>query len=162
MQNLTVKPGDVVVTDFGPYLHWSLVTDRLCHMGRYMLISATKRNGTVKEETWDEVTQGKKTYVAQVTYTNPLDKVLINARSKIGKWQYSVTDNNCEHFVRWATGLQVTSTQVTAGVGGAVAGATLVSLLSENPKPLKFLGGALFVAGLAMYVTRPKEKTSAE
>jgi len=158
MQSLVVKPGNVVVTDFGLYQHWSLVTDRFCENGRNMLISATKRNGTVKEEPWDVVTQGKSTYVASVSYTTPVSEVLANARSKIGSWRYSVTDNNCEHFVKWASGLKVTSTQVKAGVGGAVTGAAVVGLVAENPKTLKFLGGALLLGGLAMYATRPKEK----
>jgi hypothetical protein len=158
MKVLAVEPGNVVVTDFGIYQHWSLVTDKFCEKGRNMLISATKRTGTVKEETWDVVTQGKKTYVASVSYTTPVSEVLHNARSKIDSWQYSVTDNNCEHFVKWASGLKVTSTQVKAGFGGVVAGIAVVGLVSENPKTWKLVGGALLVGGLAMYATRPKEK----
>ncbi len=158
MEELAVKPGDVVVTSFGVYQHWSLVSDRLCSAGKPMLISATQRNGTVREEPWDVVTQGETTYVADVTSSKPLQQILADARSQIGKWSYSITSKNCEHFVKWASGLQVTSKQVVAGVGGATAGVALVGLLSENPKPIKFLGGALFVGGLAVAATRAAKK----
>lgn len=57
IQNLNA--GDIVVSNFDVYQHWSLVSDSLCEKGLPMLISATKRNGTVQEESWDVVTQGK-------------------------------------------------------------------------------------------------------
>ncbi|MEJ1334534.1 MAG: lecithin retinol acyltransferase family protein [Candidatus Sedimenticola sp. (ex Thyasira tokunagai)] len=158
MEELAVNPGDVVVTDFGVYQHWSLVTDRVCDQGKPMLISATKRNGTVREEPWDVVTQGKNTYVANVETSKPIHQLLADARSQIGTWAYSVTSKNCEHFINWTSGLKVTSKQVVAGVGGAAAGATLVGMLSENPKLLKFLGGALVVGGIAVVTTRAVEK----
>lgn len=158
MKGLVVSPGDVVVTNFGIYQHWSLVTDRVCEMGKYMLISATKRNGTVQEEPWHVVTDGKETYVAHVEGELPIQQVLSKARSQIGKWSYSVTERNCEHFVKWASGIKVSSTQVKAGVGGAVAGAALVAAVSENPKLIKFLGGALVVGGLAVFAAKALEK----
>ncbi|GAB6069939.1 lecithin retinol acyltransferase family protein [Thiomicrorhabdus hydrogeniphila] len=162
MKELKVKPGDVVVTNFGMYQHWSLVTDRMCELGNYMLISATKRNGTVQEEAWHTVTGGKETYVAQVEGELPLTQVLANARSQIGTWVYSVTDKNCEHFVKWASGIQVSSTQVKAGVAGALTGVAAVAALSENPKLIKFLGGALVIGGLAVYAAKALEKPSNE
>ncbi len=160
MKELEVKPGDVVVTNFGIYQHWSLVTDRKCDEGNYMLISATKRNGTVKEEPWHIVTDGKETYVAQVEGELPLSQVLANARSQIGTWVYSVTDKNCEHFVKWASGIQVSSTQVKAGVAGALTGAAAVAAFSENPKLIKFLGGAIVIGGLAVYAAKALEKST--
>jgi hypothetical protein len=59
MNTLEVQAGDVVVTTFGMDQHWSLVSDKFCSLGKNMLISATKRTGTVREEPWDDVTQGK-------------------------------------------------------------------------------------------------------
>ena len=44
------KTGAAVITDFGPYDHYSIVSDRLGQDGKPMLISHTQRNGTVKEE----------------------------------------------------------------------------------------------------------------
>jgi len=158
MEELLVTPGDIVVTNFGGYQHWSLVTDKVCDQGKPMLISATKRNGTVQEEPWDTVTQGKETYVAEVAANKPIQQILSDARSQIGSWGYSLTSSNCEHFVKWATGLQASSTQVKAGVGGAVVGASLVGLLSDNPKLIKFLGGALLAGGIAVATTKAIEK----
>lgn len=158
MNNLVVKPGDVVVTQFGFYQHWSLVSDRVCVLGKNMLISATKRTGTVREEPWDEVTQGKHTYVAVSNTNKSIYHILSDARSQIGKWVYSVTDNNCEHFVKWSSGLKVSSTQVKAGVGGAIAGGVAVVALAEKPKTVKILGGAALIAGLAVLATKAAEE----
>lgn len=162
MKEIVVNPGDVVVTNFGIYQHWSLVTDRVCELGNYMLISATKRNGTVREEPWHIVTGGKETYVARVETVRPVQEVLANARSQIGQWAYSVTDSNCEHFVKWASGLKMSSSQVKAGVAGSVAGVFAVATISENPKLLKFLGGALLIGGLAVLAAKVAEKKSPE
>lgn len=159
LETLKVVPGNVVVTDFGVYQHWSLVSDKVCENGKPMLISATNRNGTVEEESWDEVTQGRNTYVADVTYSRPFNEVIEAARSQISNWKYSVTEKNCEHFVKWATGLEVSSTQVKAGVAGAVIGVSLVGLLSENPKFANFLGGALVIGGLAVLGAKASERS---
>lgn len=156
IQNLSA--GDIVVSNFGIYQHWSIVSDSLCEKGLPMLISATQRNGTVQEESWDVVTQGKHTYPAKVNYARSVSEVLKLARSQIGKWKYSVTDRNCEHFAKWATGLEMSSTQVVAGATGAVLGASLVGLCSENPKFAKFLGGALALGSLAVLATKAVEK----
>tara|TARA_R110000737_G_C14624499_1_gene494333 strand:- start:11802 stop:12299 length:498 start_codon:yes stop_codon:yes gene_type:complete len=158
MKNLVVKPGDVVVSDFGLYQHWSLVTDKLCEQGYPMLISATKRNGTVQEEKWIDVTQGKHTYVTNVSFDRPLSDVLFDARNQIGLWIYSITTNNCEHFVKKVTGLKVTSNQVVGGVAGAAIGATLVATLSENPKAIKILGVAALLAALVVLTVKATEQ----
>jgi len=158
MNNIVVKAGDVVVTQFGVYQHWSLVSDRVCALGKNMLISATKRTGTVQEEAWDSVTQGKHTYVIETNSDKQISEILSAARSKIGNWVYSVTDKNCEHFVKWSSGLQVSSTQVKAGVGGAVIGGAAIGMLAENPNALKILGGAALIAGIAIMASKAIEK----
>jgi hypothetical protein len=76
MNNLVVQTGDVVVTQFGLYQHWSVVSDRLCSLGKNMLISATKRTGTVQEEPWDDVTQGKHTYIAVSNTEKSIPQIL--------------------------------------------------------------------------------------
>jgi len=158
MKGLSVNPGDVVVSDFGVYQHWALVTDQVCEQGNPMLISATKRNGTVKEEKWSDVTQGKYTYVTNISFDKDLIDVLADARSQIDSWTYSVTNNNCEHFIKKITGLKVTSKQVTAGISGAAVGATLVATLSENPKTIKILGVAALIGGIAILAAKATEK----
>lgn len=158
MKDIRVKAGDVVVTNFGVYQHWSLVSDLTCEEGMPMLISATKRNGTVKEEPWGVVTQGKHTYVANVSYPYSVSEVLKFARSKIDNWTYSVTSNNCEHFVNSVTKLKPSSKQVVAATSGAAIGAAFVGMCSENPKAVKFLGWSLAIAGLAVMLTKASEK----
>jgi hypothetical protein len=158
MEKLKVNVGDIIVTNFIGYQHWSIVSDRICPQGVPLLISAPDRNGTVKEESWDVVTQGKKTYVADVSKSYNVQKTLDNARSQIGKWNYSIATNNCEHFVKWSSGINVTSTQVVAGVGGAVASALIINKICENPKLIQVLGASIAIAGLAILLTRPKKK----
>lgn len=80
------------------------------------------------------------------------------ARSMINQWRYSVRTDNCEHFAKWATGLEVSSKQVVAGVTGAVAGAAAVGLIAEKPTTVKFLGGALLLGGLAVLSNRALKK----
>lgn len=158
MEYIPVNPGDVVVTNFGIYQHWSLVTDKICNQGKHMLISATKRNGTVKEEPWEVVTQGNHTYVAHMETTKPAYQIINDARMQIGKWVYSISENNCEHFIKYVSGLEVSSSQLKAGLGGALTGAALVGSLAENPKLIKFLAGALLVGGIAIATAKAMEK----
>jgi hypothetical protein len=122
-----------------------------------MLISATKRTGTVQEEPWDDVTQGKHTYIAVSNTEKSIPQILSDARSQIGNWRYSLTDHNCEHFVKWSSGLKVSSGQVKAGVGGLAIGGVAVAALAENPKALKIVGGAVLLAGLAVMLTKAVE-----
>jgi hypothetical protein len=158
MNNLVVQAGDVVVTQFGIYQHWSLVSDRICALGKNMLISATKRTGTVQEEPWDDVTDGKHTYVAVSNSDKPISQILSDARSQVDNWAYSVKDNNCEHFIKWSSGLKVSSSQVKAGFGGAAFGAVAVAALAENPQAMKIVGGAVLLAGLAVMMSKAVEK----
>jgi len=157
---MTFKAGDIVVTNFSNYQHWSLVTDKMCNKGKPKLISVTNRNGTVQEETWDEVTQGRHTYVTKLKIERPLHEVLQNARAQINKWVYSIESNNCEHFVKWSAGLEITSTQVKAVVVGGVAGVALVHILSDNPKLVHYLGSAFILGSLALATTRAIEDLS--
>lgn len=158
MNYLVVKAGDVVVTEFGIYQHWSIVSDRLCALGKNMLISATKRTGTVQEETWDCVTQGKYTYVVALNTKKSVSQILADARSQIGRWIYSVTGNNCEHFVKWSLGKEVSSTQVKAFVSGAIVGGIVAATLSEKPKTINVLGGAVLGAGLGVLATKAERE----
>lgn len=153
-----IKPGDIVVTNFEAYQHWSIVSDYISENKKPMLISATKRNGTVKEEDWDTVTQGHKSYIAEISYEKTSKEVLEHARSQIGKWKYSVMGHNCEHFVKWATGLEISSTQVIAATSGALLGFNLVGFCSKNPNLVKFLGGSVVVGSLALLAVKATEK----
>lgn len=158
MEEINVKPGDIIVTNYGTYQHWSLVSDRIGADNKLMLISATKRLGTVAEEMWDTVVKGKRTYVVDSQITTPVKTILEKARSQIGTWKYSLTSNNCEHFVKWSAGVEVTSTQVKAFGTGALLGVAGVAALSEDPKLVKFLGAALLLGGVAVMTAKALEK----
>ncbi|MBD3668534.1 MAG: hypothetical protein HUJ16_11265 [Kangiella sp.] len=67
--------------------------------------------------------------------------------------------SNCEHFVRWATGLNVSSSQVIAGTSGVAAGLLLVALFAKNPKLLQYLGGAVAIGALAVLSSRAMIKS---
>ena len=157
MEEVNVVPGDLVVAQFGVYQHWAVVSDSFCGLGKPMLISASKRNGTVAEEAWDIVMQGKPTYKVVNESSKPTHQILTDARSQIGQWAYSVLDRNCEHFAKWCSGINVSSKQVNFGVGGALLGATAVASLSKDPKFIKLLGGAALLGGLAVLAAKATE-----
>jgi len=160
LKNLEVKPGDVVVTDMGVYQHWSLVSNKRSEDGEYMLISASDRKKTVAEEHWHATTHGKLTYVAEHQAIFPVDEVLRNARSMIGKWKYNVTNRNCEHFVNFVTKGELTSKQVKAGLAAGTIGALAAAALSDDPKVVKVAGVALLCAGVAVFASKAAEKST--
>lgn len=154
----TLVPGDVLVTDFkfgpAPYQHWSLVSNMRCINGFYMLISASERTGTVREEAIETVIQGANTYKAGLKLLLPIEEVISNARELIDNWKYSVSSRNCQHFINLVAGLGLTSGQVKAGATLGVAGGVVTALLSDKPSWFKILGVA--VAGAAIGVAASK------
>ena len=154
---MNIKPGDIVATDYGVYDHWSIVSDRFCDAGKHMLISATRRNGTVKEEPWDIVVDGKET--VRVPCKSSIKKKLIvaKARREINIWEYSLLNNNCEHFVNWVVGFGVTSKQVDYAINGALIGCSAVALLSDDISTEKLIGGALLGLAVGSLFGRSKD-----
>lgn len=160
MNYIQVKAGDVVVTQFGIYQHWSIVSDKLCALGNNMLISETKRTGTVREETWEAVTRGENTYVAVCETEKTVEAILLDARSQIGKWTYSLTDRNCEHFVKWSSGVKISSSQVKALIGGTALGSAAIATIAEKPTFAKILGGGLLIGGIALLLSKASSQDS--
>lgn len=137
-----VKPGDIIVSDFGIYQHWSIVSDTLCSKNKYMLISATNRNGTVREETWDEVTKGSNSYIVDLGSRDNLCKrdILLKAKSYIGTWKYSLFNNNCEHFINFIVNNELKSNQLTGATLGLAFGTIATKLfLKKESQILSFL-----------------------
>lgn len=151
-------PGDILVSDFsfGPidYQHWSLVSDRRCEQGIYMLISATERTGTVCEEPAHEVIQCANTYKALHKSLWPIPKSIELARSHIGKWDYSVTERNCQHFINLVTGLGLRSSQVYAGITSGLIGGVGTALLKKDASWFEIL--SVTVASIASGVVASK------
>jgi len=160
MNGLRVSPGDVVVTNFEFYQHWSVVTDRKCKDGHYMLISATSRTGTVHEEPWSEVTQGNKTYVVNLDSSNMnLSKLLVLARSQIAVWKYSLFNSNCEHFVKWVYGLGMISLQLTAGNAGLFVGVILAFFFTWDIHILNLFMSSVVTGPLFIFSVKVPERS---
>lgn len=137
----SLKPGEQIVIKMGVYEHQAIVSDRRCPLGKPMLISATTRTGTVQEEPYDTVVNGRRAgYAPQQSTLSvdqvlalSVDQVLARARSKIGKWDYNILSQNCEHFANWARGLRMSSPQVKGAILGAASFAVATELISETP-----------------------------
>jgi len=138
-----LRPGDLIMTSMGTYEHKSVVSDRRCPLGKPMLISATARTGTVREEPYDAVVMGRKTGYAQQQPNLPSHQVLEKARSQIGIWRYHLLTHNCEAFANWAGGLKVTSRQVNSTLSGAAISVCATKMICNNPRPAKLMLMAL-------------------
>lgn len=85
--------------------------------GEARIISNSKKNRCVKEESWAEFQSGA---VGPVTirYVAPPyqgDSIVERAKSKIGQgWE--LLSSNCEHFTRWARNLPIESPQLQRGL----------------------------------------------
>lgn len=84
-----------------------------------MLISLSRRTGTVAEEPWDDVVRGRTVEPSRLRSELPSREVVRRARSQLGRRRYNFVTGNCEHFVREALGLPPRSQQLetAAGVG---------------------------------------------
>ncbi|MBL1294165.1 MAG: lecithin retinol acyltransferase family protein [Thiotrichales bacterium] len=121
----------IVIVYMGLYEHWALVSDKFSG-GKPMLISNTWRNGTVQEESWDQVVGSKPFKLHQVRTTTQAGFVLARARSAIGRVKYNLLQYNCEHFVREVISGVAKSKQIkkVAIMGGITLGA--IYLLSKK------------------------------
>ncbi|MCF6441061.1 hypothetical protein L1077_16615 [Pseudoalteromonas luteoviolacea] len=54
--------------------------------------------------------------------------------------------------------MKLSSSQVTAGIGGALLGGLSVAALSENPTFIKVLGGAVLLGSVAVATAKPLKK----
>lgn len=145
-----LKPGDLIMTNFGSYWHFSIVTDGKCREGKWQLISATARTGTVEEEPYDDVVRGRPT---QLTPNQPAlraNKIIASARSQVGIWKYCPITRNCEHFANWVSGFEVTSQQTRNAVFGAILAGTLTGMVARRPNPALLIGAALIGGGICL------------
>ncbi len=137
------NPGDIVAVDCVTYTHYAIVSD---HMGpdfKPMLISASSRTGTVREEVWSRVITGETIKHHPKPKSIDSATVLVNARSQIGRWTYSLANRNCEHFVNWCSGFGFSSKQVKWGGALGLVAALATLLLSEDKRALKTGAGLL-------------------
>lgn len=116
MTSATLKAGDLVKIGWRAYCHYAIVSDRI-HDGKPMLISLSRRTGTVAEEPWDEVVRGRRVKPSRLRPRLSADQVLQRARNQIGRRRYALLTSNCEHFARESVGLSSTSGQVRGATG---------------------------------------------
>mgnify|MGYP000008766014 CR=1 FL=1 len=121
----------VVIVYMGLYQHWALLSDRT-RDGKPMLISNTRRNGTVKEESWDQVVGNRQFKVHYIQINTSPSLILARARNCINRVKYDLLQYNCEHFVREVITGVAKSTQVkqALAVGSLTVGA--LYLMSRN------------------------------
>lgn len=118
-----IPPGTVLDVDFGRFRHRAIAAYTGVD-GKPRLISATLRTGTVLEETWDAVVQGRKVTVISVPRGNAEGRVVVQrARQHIGRWTYDLFSRNCEHFVSMVITGRATSPQLWG------AGLSLVAII---------------------------------
>ncbi|WP_370293619.1 lecithin retinol acyltransferase family protein [Thalassolituus sp.] len=128
------EPGDVIVVDCGAFDHFALASDTYCASGKPMLIGASQRTGTVKEEAWGTVVGNNRYKIVKAANRQSAEDTLQRAKSRINSWSYNLAFRNCEHFVNWARHLEPESKQVlAAGTAGTIAGVA-TQLMCESPK----------------------------
>lgn len=147
------NPGDIIAVDCKTFTHYAVTSNVIGKDGFHRLIGASQRTGTVREEDWSTVVGHRQIKII----TNPgilsPEQILTKARSQISRWIYSLTSNNCEHFVNWSLGLPKNSKQVTSAVlFGSLAYAAVYALASDGKGWKALLGlaaGALIGTQLA-------------
>lgn len=109
-----VPPGSVLDVDFGVFRH-RVIASFLGGDGKPHLISATARTGTVLEEPWDIVTQGRGVFLISVPDSPAVAlDVIARARQHVRRWRYDLIGSNCEHFVSLVLEGRATSPQLWA------------------------------------------------
>lgn len=134
MTNSPLQPGRPVKIGRRGYNHYAIVSDRSAG-GKPMLISLSRRTGTVAEETWDEVVQGRQVTPSVLQSDLPPPEIIARARSHIGRRRYRLLSDNCEHFVCEVLGLSRRSRQLETAAGAGAA-AVLLALRLARLHPL--------------------------
>lgn len=109
--------------------HVGIVTDSVdWFSGECMVISASKKNGAVVEETMSAFAGDGVPTVKALQPRLPVPEVLRRARHRLGE-RWDLLESNCEHFVYECLGYVKTSPQlVAAGVGVLAVGSVGVGV----------------------------------
>lgn len=119
-----LRVGSVLAVPVGPFWHVGILSEPAGIIGP-RVISCSRRRGGVTEESVLEFSQGAKVFERGYPGNLPSELVLWRARSKLGT-SWNLFNGNCEHFVAWCHGLEVTSPQLRAA--GVFAGAALLAV----------------------------------
>ena len=131
----TLAPGTIIAVRYSMYKHFAIVSDRLDVKNTKllpMLISLSHRTGIIKEEPWNTVVGDKCIELSSISGQYSSSQVLSRARKCMNhNLRYNLLYFNCEHFVRYAHGLPMESTQVKQAFYGAFVGATTCLFLPK-------------------------------
>jgi hypothetical protein len=128
---LTLPAGTVIRVSHVLFDHVGMLSDRyVC--GERGVISFSSKAGGMAEEPFSVFAAGKEVMVDGYLGTLPPESVMQRARSKASQ-EYRVLGFNCEHFIRYAHGLQIESPQLQFWVA-ASATAIAVALLARTGK----------------------------
>ncbi len=118
-----VRPGSVVAIQLPLYKHFGVVTNRF-HRGERTVISNSWKAGGVVEQPFTVFSCGLP--IAAMDYPSllPAKIVVSRATSRLGE-KYSLVTWNCEHLIRYAHGLKLSSPQIGIAI---LAGLTLFAL----------------------------------
>lgn len=120
-----LKPGTTVRIWCGAYWHYGLIDST-----GSSVIHNSKEHGKVVRETIEAFSSGASLVVCADVMGDWPSKAARLAESAIGV-AYRLWSQNCEHFVRWAHGLEPTSPQIEAALV-ATAGLT-VAATAKHP-----------------------------
>lgn len=126
-QILALPTGTVIRVSHGWYDHVGLLGDSLLKGERSVVAFSSKDMGFV-EQPYSAFSQGRQ--VTSDGYLGSLPSAAVMQRSRLKKGTpYSWINFNCEHFVRYAHGVQIESPQVKQWtILGSVAGLAFLSV----------------------------------
>lgn len=116
------EPGMVLAVDFFPVTHVGIATEP------GWVISNSRARGGVHEEPLHAFSEGRPIRVLGHYGDLPGWHVVERARTRIGH-AWNIFSNNCEHFVRWAHGVEVESPQLKAA-GGVAFGLAVLGFIA--------------------------------
>lgn len=123
--------GAIVYVPFlGVLKHVGVISDKTIN-GEPTVISASQKTSMVKEETFEDFSEGKPVELTGISGSLTGMEVVRRARSKVGV-KYQLFSLNCEHFARWCHGLKVESKQLQFFV--VLASIAIVALIVKKNK----------------------------
>src|SRR5919202_4256550 len=118
-----MQPGDHIYIQCVGYTHHGIY----CGDGIAIHYTGEKLKGIISQTSVEDFASGKKISVQNYGSCDSPDIVIARAESKLGESEYSLFDNNCEHFATWCKTGRKRSEQVTqttakaAGANGSAA-----------------------------------------
>jgi len=93
-----MQPGSLIKYRRGIFMHWAV------YIGNNKMIEVSKKYKQVQEVPFSQSLPGVTMVVnnhldEQIRPFSP-DEIVRRARSKIGRWDYDLVMNNCEHFAK--------------------------------------------------------------